>query len=515
MIWFFLTSGLFLGWSLGSNDTANIFGTAVGTRMVRFKVAALIASIFVILGAVFSGAGAAHTLGELGSINALGGAFTVALGAAITVAWMTKSGLPVSTTQAIIGAIVGWDFFSGAMVDTLALTKIVSTWVVSPILAGIFAFFIFKLLRMFLKKAKIHLLQIDNYTRVALIIIGAFGAYSLGANNIANVMGVFVTSNPFPGINIFGLLKLNDTQVLFLIGGLAIALGIYTYSRRVMRTVGSELYKLSPLAALVVVLAESLVLFIFASSGLEKLLLKVGLPTIPLVPVSSSQAVVGAIIGIGLARGGGRAINYRVFSKVIWGWFLTPISAGVITFFALFFMQNVFQQRVYKRIPYNISEQVVRKLEKINITTNQLKKFEGVTFYNSRKFSSVLKKNTNLNPDAIKKVSYFAEVDSILIDSIIAKERLGTNWFNRLQIDAIKKLHGKLFVHKWQLIDTLSSMTDEWKFLPVSRSNRFYNKELKAKYETIFHIFYISRVRTEEKNFKYLEEKSKIPQHSL
>ena len=47
----FLTSGLFLGWSLGANDAANVFGTAVGTRMIRFSTAAIICSVFVILGA--------------------------------------------------------------------------------------------------------------------------------------------------------------------------------------------------------------------------------------------------------------------------------------------------------------------------------------------------------------------------------------------------------------------------------------------------------------------------------
>ena len=71
----FLLGGLFLGWSLGANDAANVFGTAVGTRMVRFKTAAIICSIFVILGAIISGAGTTETLGKLGAINALPGAF--------------------------------------------------------------------------------------------------------------------------------------------------------------------------------------------------------------------------------------------------------------------------------------------------------------------------------------------------------------------------------------------------------------------------------------------------------
>lgn len=94
----FLSSGLFLGWSLGANDAANVFGTAVGSRMIRFSTAATICSTFVIIGAVTGGIGAAQGLGELGKVNALPGSFTVALGAALTVLWMTKLGLPVSSS---------------------------------------------------------------------------------------------------------------------------------------------------------------------------------------------------------------------------------------------------------------------------------------------------------------------------------------------------------------------------------------------------------------------------------
>ncbi|MCK5366467.1 MAG: inorganic phosphate transporter, partial [Gammaproteobacteria bacterium] len=133
---FFLTSGLLLGWSLGANDAANVFGTAVGTRMVQFATAAVVCSVFVVLGAVISGAGAAHTLGALGSVNALAGAFTAALAAAGTVYVMTKWGLPVSTSQAIVGAIIGWNLFSESITDSQTLVKIIATWIACPVLAG-------------------------------------------------------------------------------------------------------------------------------------------------------------------------------------------------------------------------------------------------------------------------------------------------------------------------------------------------------------------------------------------
>jgi len=293
-ILFFLSSGLFLGWSLGANDAANVFGTAVGTRMVRFTTAAVICSVFVILGAVISGSGAAHTLGKLGSVNAIAGSFMAAFAAAFTVYMMTRVGLPVSTSQAIVGAIIGWNLFSGSITDVGSLIKILSTWVACPLLAGLIAVPIFKGVEKLLRRAKFHLFKLDAYTRAALIIAGAFGSYSLGANNIANVMGVFVPASPFTDFEVGDLFRVSSVQQLFLLGAIAIAVGVFTYSKRVMLTVGDGLLPLSPVAAWVVVIAHSIVLFLFSSEGLEHLLASAGLPTIPLVPVSSSQAVVSA-----------------------------------------------------------------------------------------------------------------------------------------------------------------------------------------------------------------------------
>ncbi|NOY79331.1 MAG: inorganic phosphate transporter [Calditrichaeota bacterium] len=359
MIWFFLLSGLFLGWSLGANNAANIFGTAVGTKMVRFRTAALVASIFVILGAVLDGAGATHTLGELGAVNAMAGSFTVALAAGVTVAWMTKLKLPASVSQAIVGAIIGWNFFTGSPTDLELLTKIISTWIVGPVLAAVFAIILFKLAKFFLDRAKIHLLELDAYTRLGLIVVGAFGAYSLGANNIANVMGVFVPASPFHEVRLFGFLHLSGTQQLFFLGALAIAVGICTYSYRVMRTVGNEIFRLSPVTALVVVLSESLVLLIFASEGLKKWLVAYGLPPIPLVPVSSAQALVGAIIGISIVKSGGKGINFSLLWKIASGWVSTPVAAGLLSFASLFFVQNVFQQEVVKPVTYGMSRSIL------------------------------------------------------------------------------------------------------------------------------------------------------------
>ncbi|NQV30738.1 MAG: inorganic phosphate transporter [Candidatus Marinimicrobia bacterium] len=346
LIMLFLSSGLFLGWSLGANDASNIFGTAVGTKMVKFYTAAIVASIFVILGAVVSGAGTTQTLGALGSVDMIAGAFMVALAAAVTVFWMTRLGLPVSTSQAIVGAIVGWNLFAGRTTDINTLTRIASTWLMSPLLAALFSFILFFTFKKIMAVWKIHIFRLDAYTRIGLIVVGAFGAYSLGANNIANVMGVFVAVMPFDTLNFWGL-SIKGVEQLFFLGGLAIAVGIFTYSKRVMMTVGAGVVKLTPQSALIVVFSQAIVLFLFSSKLLEGWLLAHNLPTIPLVPVSSSQVVVGSVLGIGLAHGG-RNIKLRQLGRIASGWVTTPIMAALISFISLFFLQNVFNQQVVK-----------------------------------------------------------------------------------------------------------------------------------------------------------------------
>lgn len=347
-IFFYLSSGLFLGWSLGANHTGNVFGTAVGTRMVKFETAAFLCTLFVILGATFSGAGAAHTLGRLGAVNAVAGAFTVCLAVALTLAWMTKLGLPVSSSEAMVGGILGWNFYTASVTDTHSLGKIVGSWMVCPLLAAALSAVLFLGVREWHRRTTMHLLRMDWLTRWGLLVVGAFGSYSLGANNIANVMGVFLPDNPFHDITVAGLVKVSGEQQLFFLGASAIGVGVYTYSRRVIDTVGSGVMRFSPLAALVVVLAHSLVLFLFASEGLQQFLSRLGLPTIPLVPVSSSQAVVGAIVGIGLVRGG-RELRWRALRSISLGWIATPVMAGVIAFISLFFVENVFRQQVVQR----------------------------------------------------------------------------------------------------------------------------------------------------------------------
>ena len=485
---FLLSSGLFLGWSLGANDAANVFGAAVGTRMIRFTTAALVCSIFVIAGAVVSGAGATDTLGRLGAVDRQAGAFTCALAAGCTVYYMTKWGLPVSTSQAVVGAIVGWNLFSGSLTDTATFVTIVSTWVLCPVLAGLIAVPLYVTTCRFLRWANLHLLRADALARYALLFAGAFGAYSLGANNIANVMGVFVEASPFSALSLHGGYVLTSAQQLFLLGGIAISAGVITYSKRVMFTVGSGIVPMSPVAAWVVVIAHSVVLFAFASEGLERLLAAYGLPTIPLVPVSSSQAIVGAIIGLGLMRGG-RDIDWRLVRNIGLGWLTTPIIAALVCFITLFFVQNVFDLPVYREKRFSMSLDVLNRIGEHTIVTEELAVLKDREYAGAAAFLDAFRERTAVSSPAVeRRVLALSEIGDFRIDEARIY-RIQEGRLSPLQIEAIEELAGSRFRYRWAFAEALAAHTDEWAYLPDSPLNKTHNKQLRRQLEYAFRHF--------------------------
>jgi PiT family inorganic phosphate transporter len=486
----FLGSGLFLGWSLGANDAANVFGTAVGTRMIKFGTAALICSAFVILGAVLSGAGAAHTLGKLGAINAIGGSFMAAFAAALTVYVMTKLGLPVSTSQAIVGAIIGWNLFSGFQTDTGSLIKIVGTWVACPLLAGVIGVILYKLTTLLVRWAKLHIVRLDAYIRIGLILAGAFGSFALGANNIANVMGVFVSANPFTSFSLGGLVNFSCIQQRFLLGALAIAVGVFTYSKRVMLTVGGGLFPLSPVGAWVVVVAHSIVLFLFASRGLEHFLASSGLPTIPLVPVSSSQAVVGAVIGIALLKGG-RGIKWRVLLNISSGWVTTPIVSCLVCFVCLFILQNVFNQQVYREASYILSERVLERLERGGIAVDRLSKLKDRRFNKVREFRRAINEAAKLGEKEESAILASARIEETLVNQ--TKIWRLDDLVSREQQQAVYRLQGRRFTHLWQLEEALAEQSEEWRSLPPTTANKLANRRLHDQRLEVYKLFRYKR----------------------
>lgn len=306
-----LLGGIFLGWSLGANDASNAFGSAVSSRMVKFWTAAILASIFVVLGALLEGRAGIETLQGLTELT-LKMAVVSSVAAAVTVTIMTLLGLPVSTSQAVVGAIFGIGVVNGQL-NVASLGKVVACWFGTPIGGLLIAIVLYRLLAAFYNRSKFDLFDSDILLRLSLIVAGSYAAYALGANNVANVTAVFVAAGQ---LTVFAAA---------LVGGLSIALGILTFSRGVMQTVGQKLVRLDPFSALVVVLAEGLTVHFYTLVG---------------VPVSTSQAVIGAILGVGIVKGV-NTVSRRTLTNILLGWFLTPAIACFVAV-ALYFAANLY-----------------------------------------------------------------------------------------------------------------------------------------------------------------------------
>ena len=162
--------GLLLGWSLGANDSANVFGTAVSSKMVQFRVAVIFIAIFVILGAWLQGAEGIETLQNL-SEQTPKSAAVVALAAALTVAVMTGLKIPVSTSQAVVGAIIGLGLMRN-QTNMGGLVKIVICWIGTPIGGMLFCLIFYKSFRLLINKFQPSLFHLDPIIRIGLIACG-------------------------------------------------------------------------------------------------------------------------------------------------------------------------------------------------------------------------------------------------------------------------------------------------------------------------------------------------------
>jgi PiT family inorganic phosphate transporter len=295
-----ILGGVFLGWSLGANDASNVIGPAVSSRMLRFTTAASLASLFVLMGALIQGRSGIYTLSGLTEMN-LHQAVLASISAAITVTIMTIGRLPVSTSQAVVGAILGIGLMN-RHIEMTNLGKVVTCWVGTPVGGAVVSIVVYRALAAINNRLRMNLLESDAFLRVGLVAAGSYGAFALGANNVANVTAVFVGA---------GHLSISTAT---LVGGLSIGLGIMTFSRGVMKTVGSRLVRLDPFSAFVVLLAEAITVHFYTFVG---------------VPVSTSQAVIGAVLGIGLLKGI-QTVSARTLLSILSGWFLTPLIAAAL-----------------------------------------------------------------------------------------------------------------------------------------------------------------------------------------
>ena len=382
----------YMAWSIGSNDVANSMATAVGAKAITFRQAVLIAGVLNIIGAVFVGSHVTDTVSKgivdvtSTSINdniLLLGFVASLLSAAIWVTLSTWKEMPVSTTHSIIGSLMGFGLIAGGTQVVMwgKVGSVIASWILSPLVGCVIAFFVFKIIvtTIFSKENPVKSAKIvgpiifgftaflivsslflktplsKNYgfsdldgivialiTSIIVAILGivllrnvqekgaedyatvegifrklqigtsCYVAFAHGANDVANAIGPVASIMPLAqGISIGP--KVEVPPWLLLLGGIGIAVGCMTWGRRVMRTVGSRITNLTNTRGFSVDFGAATTVLVASKMGL---------------PISTSHTVVGAVIGVGLARGL-EAIDLGVIKKIIVSWLLTlPIAAG-------------------------------------------------------------------------------------------------------------------------------------------------------------------------------------------
>lgn len=323
-----LAVGFYVGWNVGANDAANAMGVSVGGRIISYRQAVIIMILFVLLGAVLEGWKVMETVGsgivispqgvnpltEIPQIAVIG---LFSAGLWVTIATTLK--LPVSTSQSIVGSVVGAGLLlsfvnpsaaPATSVNLTVLEEIGLAWVLTPIGAAMFAYIIYRVVGSGFRRIG-GAATLNRVLRMAVIFASAFAAYSIGANTVGNATGL-IYAVVGEGAESF----VWDPQLIGLFGGVALSVGAITYSRRVMRTVGREITGLSAITAFAAQFGAALTVWIFARMG---------------VPVSSSQAIVGGVAGVGLVKGTA-SVSKRKLGEIVLAWVLTPTVAAILTF---------------------------------------------------------------------------------------------------------------------------------------------------------------------------------------
>jgi len=401
--------GLFMAWGIGANDVANAMATSVGSKALTIKQAILVAAVFEFAGAFLAGGQVTSTIRK-GIIDAsavegnpellIFGMLAALLSAAVWLLVASRKGWPVSTTHSIVGAIVGFAVV-GIGVDSVYWSKvstIAASWVVSPMLSGFLAFFIFMSVQKSILATKDPLKNARKYVPVYIFAVGfilalvtmlkglkhigldlnyfqsfmvavgsglitmsigliaikrikidpdaesefrfanverIFGvlmvftacgmAFAHGSNDVANAVGPVAAIVSIVKTGVVAQKSSLATWIL-LLGAVGIVLGLATYGWRVIRTVGKNITELTPSRGFAAELAAASTVVIASGTGL---------------PVSTTHTLVGAVLGVGIARGIG-ALNLRVVRNIMLSWIITLPAGGILAIIFFFLLKGIF-----------------------------------------------------------------------------------------------------------------------------------------------------------------------------
>lgn len=397
--------GFLMAWGIGANDVANAMGTSVGSKALTVKQAIIIAMIFEFAGAYLAGGEVTSTIRK-GIIDVsfyidqpellVFGMTAALLAAGMWLIIASYFGWPVSTTHSIVGAIVGFSAV-GVGVDSVVwsgVIGIVGSWIITPLISGIIAYFIFMssqhlifntkhpianakryvpvymfaagfvlslvtikkglkhvgldfssheavilaaiigmavavVGKIFINRIKIdpkadkdmHFANVEKIFATLMVVTACAMAFAHGSNDVANAIGPLAAVVSIVGHNGEIAGKAELAWWILPLGGVGIVLGLAIFGKRVMATIGHGITHLTPSRGFAAELAAASTVVIASGTGL---------------PISTTQTLVGAVLGVGMARGIA-ALNLGVVRNIVISWVVTlPVGAALsIIFFYL------------------------------------------------------------------------------------------------------------------------------------------------------------------------------------
>ena len=381
-------AGIYMAWNIGANDIANGMASPVAAKAITLRQAVVIGGILDFVGATFIGSHVTSTIcNDIISADFISDPNVMMLGmlaslfaAAFWVFVATWKNLPVSTTHSIIGAVVGFGIVAGGLkaIRWSNIIPIVLSWIISPVFAALLAYLIFIVIRRLILRTHQTFLSALHWTPmfsgatffivmvsmiaktplgnrmgidieagvifslICSVILGylfklwmqktikkleeegveeifrrlqvftaCYVSLAHGANDVANAIG------PLAGIYFIyqtGTITQTGEVPIFLLagGGLFIALGVFTWGYRVIETIGHKITALNNSRGFAVDFGTATSVLIASKLGL---------------PVSTTHAAVGAVIGVGLSGGLG-AVDFNMVWKITIYWVITlPLSA--------------------------------------------------------------------------------------------------------------------------------------------------------------------------------------------
>jgi inorganic phosphate transporter, PiT family len=299
---------LAFAWSMGAHYTGAVMGMPYASKSIRMWPALITLSILTVIGATFASHGVQQTVGlrivDAAHVDARM-LVIIELGAFLLTTVYTYYKVPTSTIQILVFCVVGTALSAGVTVHWATVGALALTWVLAPPVAMLLGFAFTRALDVLVPEArKPAVAQRFSVLPRLLVLVGMGAAFVLGANDVSNAVGVWSS------------IHLSTLLIAGLAGGVAMAVGALTWGQRILNRVAFDIVKVDLAMASAAQFVQALVVILAVSQGLF---------------TSMNQALVGAMLGTGLARGR-ETVQTGTLLGILKGWAISPLTGGTLCY---------------------------------------------------------------------------------------------------------------------------------------------------------------------------------------